>query len=194
MFMTSPSTTARLSLAVLAVLGAFVMTSCGTDDGLGKRYPVSGEVTYNGNPLEKGAISFIPEDAKGVGATGAIENGSYTMSTGGNGDGARAGKYKVVITAKEDATAKAKADFEKARGARKNVSGTEEIAVIPRQFALKAEAEAKSLIPAGYGDVRSTTLTAEVKEQSSNPIDFKLSDADAPPVPTKAPTKGRGPR
>ena len=54
----------------------------------------------------------------------------------------------------------------------------------------KAGAEAKSLIPAGYGDVRTTTLTAEVMEQS-NTIDFKLSDADAPPEP-KAPAKGRG--
>ncbi len=74
-------------------------------------------MTYNGNPLEKGAISFVPDDPKGVGATGAIENGSYTMSTGGNSDGARAGKYKVTITAKEDSSAKAKADFEKARAA-----------------------------------------------------------------------------
>ncbi len=49
---------------------------------------------------------------------------------------------------------------------------------------IKAEAEAKSLIPAGYGDVRTTTLTAEVKEQS-NTIDFKLSDADAPPEPKR---------
>jgi hypothetical protein len=177
---------------VLAVSGVLIMTSCRTDDGLGQRYPVSGTVTYNGNPLEKGSISFVSEDPKGVGATGAIENGSYTLSTGGNNDGARAGKYKVAITAKEDASAKAKADFEKARATRKNASGTEELAVIPRQFVIKAEAEAKSLIPAGYGDVRTTTLTAEVKEQSSNPIDFKLSDADAPPEPTKASTKGRG--
>jgi hypothetical protein len=169
------------------------MTSCGTnDDGLGKRFPVSGKVTYNGNPLEKGMISFVPDDPKGVGATGAIENGSYTMSTGGNHDGARAGMYKVIITAKEDASAKAKADFEKARAARKNVSGTEDLGIVPKQFAVKAEAEAKSLIPAGYGDVRTTTLTADVKEQS-NPIDFKLFDADAPPEPPVS-AKGSGRR
>lgn len=169
------------------------MASCGTtDDGLGQRFPVSGKVTYNGNPLEKGMISFVPDDPKGVGATGAIENGSYKMSIGGNNDGARAGKYKVVITAREDASAKAKADFEKARAARKNVSGTEEITAIPRQFVLKAEAEAKSLIPAGYGDARTTTLTAEVKEES-NTIPFELSDANAPPEP-RASAKGKSGR
>jgi hypothetical protein len=171
-------------LTVLAVPAVAVMTSCGTtDDGLGQRYPVSGSVTYNGNALEKGDISFVPEDAKGVGASGLIENGKYTISTGGNNDGARAGKYKVTITAKEDPLAKAKADFDKARGARKDKVGTEDRAVVPREFMVKASAAAKSLIPAGYGDVRSTNLTAEVKAES-NTINFELSDANAPPPPT----------
>jgi len=189
--MLSRSLLTRGVFAVLTASVILVITSCGgTDDGLGRRFPVSGTVTYNGKPLEKGSISFIPDDPKGVGASGAIENGSYTMSTGGNSDGARAGKYKVTITAKEDSSAKAKADFEKARAALPKGSGTENLGYIPRQFLTKAGAEAKSLIPAGYGDVRTTTLTAEVKEQS-NTIHFKLSDADAPPEP-KAPAKGRG--
>jgi hypothetical protein len=169
-----------------------LITSCGgTDDGLGRRFPVSGTVTYNGNSLEKGSISFVPDDPKGVGASGTIANGSFTLSTGGDSDGARAGKYKVTITAKEDASGKAKADFEKAKAALKTAAGTEGISYVPRQFQTKAEAQAKSLIPVGYGDVKSTTLTAEVKEQS-NTIDFKLSDAEAPPEPKAAATvKGR---
>ena len=189
--MLSRSALTRGVFAVLAASVILVITSCGgTDDGLGRRFPVSGKVTYNGKPLEKGAISFVPDDPKGVGASGAIENGSYALSTGGNNDGARAGKYKVTITAKEDSTAKAKAEFEKANRGLKNAAGTEDLGYIPKQFMTKAAEEAKSLIPAGYGDVRTTTLTAEVKEQS-NTIDFKLSDADAPPEP-KAPAKGRG--
>ncbi len=172
--------------AVLAVSALLVMASCGSDDGLGKRYPVSGTVTYNDNPLEKGEISFIPEDAKSnVGASGTISKGSYTLSTGGNQDGAQAGKYKVTITAKEDYLARAKADFQKE-------SKKEEVNYIPPQFVAKAEAAAKSLIPAGYGDARTTTLTAEVKAQSSNPIDFKLSDAEAPPAPPAAAKGARG--
>jgi hypothetical protein len=172
-------------LAILAVPALLVMASCGTDDGLGKRYPVSGTVTYNGNPLEKGTISFVPEDSKrNVGASGEIKNGSYTLSTGGNDDGAQAGKYKVTITSKEDYIAKAKAAFQKEP--RAGGEGSK----LPPQFVGKADAAAKSLIPAGYGDARTTTLTAAVKEQSST-IDFKLSDADAPPMPA-APAKGRG--
>jgi hypothetical protein len=175
---------ARRFYALLAVCGVVAMTSCGTEDSFGKRYYVSGTVTYNGKPLEKGKISFVPDDSKGVGASAVIDNGSYTLSTGGNEDGARAGKYKVTITAKEDSSAKAKADFAKA-------SNRTEPEYVPGRFLATAEAQAKSLIPTGYGDVRTTTLTADVKEQS-NTINFTLSDADAPPEPPKATEKGGG--
>jgi hypothetical protein len=179
-------------LVVIATSAAITTTiiGCGNDDGLGRRFPVSGTVTYNGNPLQKGTISFISEDPNGVGATGAIEDGSYTLSTGGNNDGARAGKYKVVVVAKEDWQAKAKADFQKARAARSNVSGTEDLDFVPKQFLSNAEAAAKSLIPAGYGNSNTTNLTAEVKEQS-NTIPIKLSDAEAPPEP-KDETQAKG--
>jgi hypothetical protein len=107
-------TLARRFFVLLAVCGVVVMISCGTDDGLGKRYSVSGTVTYNDNPLERGTISFVPEDSKrNVGASGEIEKGSYTLSTGGNNDGAQAGKYKVTITSKEDYIAKATEAFKK---------------------------------------------------------------------------------
>jgi len=176
----------RLFLAVLALPALLVMTSCGTEDGFGKRYHVSGTVTYNSNPLENGTITFVPEDAtKNVGATGTITDGSYTLSTGGNDDGAQAGKYKVTITSKEEYTSKAQADFKKESG--------KDNPKLPPHVVAKAQAAAKSLIPAGYGDPRTTTLTAEVKEQS-NTLDFKLSDAEAPPDPPKGDAKGGGRR
>jgi hypothetical protein len=182
-----PNRPPRRLLAMLALPALLVMGSCGgSDDGLGKRYPVSGTVTYNGKPLDKGEISFVTEDlTKNYGATGLITEGSYTLSTGGDNDGAQAGKYKVTVTAKDDYTSKARNDFQKESG----VGGEGKI---PPHNLAKANAAAKSLIPAGYGDVRTTTLTAEVKAQSSNPIDFKLSDADAPPEPPKTPATGGG--
>jgi hypothetical protein len=186
----------RGGLAALAASSTLVIASCGesSDFGLGPRYPVSGTVTYNGKPLERGQINFTPEDpTKGVGAMGHVENGSYTLSTVGDKDGARPGKYKVTVTAKEDSEDRAKAEFEKAKAKFKGKiqgvgTGTENSARIPREFLTRASREAKSLIPAGYGDARTTKLTAEVNEQS-NTIDFKLSDEDAPPAPPK---EGRG--
>ena len=176
------------SLAALAVPALLVLASCGaTDDGLGKRYPVSGTVKYNGNPLEKGEISFVTEDmSKNFGATGIISKGSYSLSMGSEGDGAQAGKYKVTISAKEDYSEKAQADFQKETGSTSpKVLGN---------FVAKAAAAAKSLIPAGYGDARTTTLKADV-EAKSNTLNFDLSDADAPPEPPKqAPATGRSRR
>ncbi len=167
----------------MLVPALFVLASCGTEDGLGKRYPVSGTVKYNGNPLEKGEISFVSEDmSKNFGATGTIINGSYTLSMGGNSDGAQVGKYKVTISAKEDYSEKAQADFKKETG---SVSPK----LLPN-FVAKAAAGAKSLIPAGYGDARTTTLKAEV-EAKSNTLDFNLSDAEAPPEPPKSPESGK---
>jgi len=177
MSMFSRSVSARKRSGLIAVSVAALAASCGpADDGLGKRYPVSGNVTYNGNPLAKGNISFVSEDGKGVGATGTIENGSYTLSTGGNNDGAQAGKYKVTVTAKEDSLEKAKADF--AKDNRKGIDP----GYLPGRYVAAAETKAKSLIPLGYGDVRSTTLEAEVKAEP-NSINFALSDKDAPPLP-----------
>lgn len=171
--------------ALLILPALLVLASCGADDGLGQRYPVSGRVTYNGNPLEKGEISFIPEDAKSnIGASGRIDKGTYTLSTGGDGDGSQAGKYKMTISAKEDYMARAKELFEK------DTKQKRESTYVPPQYVSKAEDQARSLIPAGYGDTRTTTLTAEVKPQS-NSIDFKLSDAEAPPEPPKDAARGR---
>ena len=186
--MTLRSSFLRRSLAVAAPAVTLVLCSCGGQyEGFDKRYPVSGTVTYNGQPLEKGqAISFLPD--KGAGATGTIEKGAYALSTGGNQDGALPGKYKVTITAKEDTEALAKAEFLKV-----SKRSESEVTAIPRQFLANAAANAKSLIPAGYGDVRTTTLSAEVKE-GSNTIPFTISDAEAPPEPPKSTTKGKGRR
>ncbi len=90
----------------------------------------------------------------------------------------------MTITSKEDFVAKAQADFQKETG--------KDNPKLPPQFISKAEAAAKSLIPAGYGDPRTTNLTAEVKAES-NTLDFKLSDAEAPQEP-KAAAKGGGRR
>ncbi len=181
--MYSPTAFGSRISPLMALFAAALATSCAPeDDGLGKRYPVSGNVTYNGSPLEKGTISFVPAEGKGVGASGTIENGSYSLSTGGNNDGAQVGKYKVTITAKEDSREKAKADFAKA-----NAKGIDP-GYLPGRFVAAAEAKAKSLIPVGYGDVNSTNLTAEVKAES-NSIDFPISDKDAPPPPAKPQNK-----
>jgi hypothetical protein len=96
---------ARFRISLLALISTVVLSGCGSDDGLGRRYAVSGTITYKGQPLEKGAITFYPvtPDPKGVnnGANAAIVGGKYQLSTRGDSDGAFEGEYVVAIESKD---------------------------------------------------------------------------------------------
>jgi hypothetical protein len=73
----------------------FGMAGCGGD-----RYPVSGRVLYkDGSPLTEGmVIGESSEGATKVMAQGAVQpDGSFRWGTVRPGDGARPGKYHVVV-------------------------------------------------------------------------------------------------
>lgn len=58
--------------------------------------PVAGKVTYQGKPLSFGAVIFQPE--RGQPAIGEIRSdGSFTMTTRGEGEGAAVGENQVRI-------------------------------------------------------------------------------------------------
>jgi hypothetical protein len=61
---------ARLGLLALAAL----VPGCGSNAG-----SVSGEVTYEGQPVGDGMISFLPADGKGPAAGGSIAGGLYAV-------------------------------------------------------------------------------------------------------------------
>ena len=68
-------------------------------------HPVTGRVELRaGEPVLVGAIAFIP-DERGPTARGQIgPGGVYRLSTFGDGDGAQAGEYTVVISQPQLAT------------------------------------------------------------------------------------------
>jgi len=88
---------------IFACIALLPLLGCGEDDGIGQRYPVSGKVTYKGEPLKAGNVAFLPDGEGGSGraASGVIKAGYYTMttSTSTTGDGVLPGKYKVSINA-----------------------------------------------------------------------------------------------
>jgi hypothetical protein len=152
------------ALVAVTFLGLLGVTGCGDDSGLGTRYSVSGTVTYNGQPVEKGQISFIPVDLnKQRAANGFIQDGRYSLTTSSPQDGALPGDYKVTIVSKEaDNSQVIKTIMEKGGGARQAEVG-------------KATAKAKDRIPAKYQLPETSGLTAKVEERS-NTIDFGLKD------------------
>ena len=150
----------RLLFTGLAAL-AFGLTAFGCSDDLKARYPVSGTVTYKGQPVPKGTITFSPLDDAGEGAFGDIVGGSYRLTTHTTGDGAVPGRYRVSIASAEAITPKAAYDTDP--------NATPEAAVA------KAQRAAKHRIPTKYASPDSSDLTAEV-EAESNTFHFELVD------------------
>jgi hypothetical protein len=84
----------------LALAIAAGLTGCGPGNGLtlGK---VRGKITYKGQPVTYGMVTFAPDESKGTQgplALGTIAtDGTYIMSTEQSGDGAIVGSHKVGI-------------------------------------------------------------------------------------------------
>ena len=86
----------RVSRSSALFVGLTLVAGC-SDDGFGRqRYSVQGTVTYKGEKLAKGQISFVPvpEAQGGQAASGQIENGYYSLSTLTPGDGGAAWKVQ----------------------------------------------------------------------------------------------------
>jgi hypothetical protein len=80
-------TTGRILSAALLVLLLVAAGGCGSG-----QTKVSGKVTVNDKPLEKGNILFVPSDGKGQSEGGEIVNGQYSVKL-------TPGPKKVEITA-----------------------------------------------------------------------------------------------
>lgn len=133
-------------------LGLFVLLcGCGSKpqvlEGL---KPVTGKVTYKGQPVAKGTITFVTEDRKGISAMGVLnEQGEFTLKSDVNSSGARPGKYKVRVESWQT---------EPTMGEGKFIPG-------------------KSAIPERYMAAGTSMLEATVKDQSEvQKIDFELKD------------------
>jgi len=154
---------AQGGLALVVAAAVLATAGCGDDSGLPQRYPVSGTVLYKGEPLPSGTIVFEPANLDtGRVASGTIENGSYDLSTSGDGpDGAMAGDYKVVVISKVVDNSGVVANQQGGAGRQEDVA--------------RAEASAERKIPKKYEQSATSGLSAKVEAQS-NTIDFTLTD------------------
>jgi hypothetical protein len=126
---------------------------CGTGDGL-NRASVSGKVTVNGTPVEKGNISFMPaKGTKGPSVGGEIKNGTFQIPAA---RGPVAGNYTVQLNAPQKTGRKTKL----APGV--SVPGLAPGAEIDEVLDLPAQYNTKS------------TLQKEVKA-GKNDFDFELT-------------------
>ncbi|MCC9605862.1 hypothetical protein LOC68_20795 [Blastopirellula sp. JC732] len=135
----------------VAVCFCILLFGCGRGAGLDTA-PTTGEVIYNGKPLPYGSVSFRPK--AGTPATGDIQpDGSFTMSTYRDGDGAIVGLNEVLVNVTEAHA-----------GTSKPVDPGMEAPV------------AKSLIPQKYTAFSTSGITFEVKKGEKNHLVIELKD------------------
>jgi hypothetical protein len=147
--------TMRRKMAIFPLL-TFFLLGCGDSSGVGKTFPVSGRITFKDQPwvAETTMIVLKPDRSKGnktpFEPLGVVdEQGIYTVTTKGK-DGAPPGWYKVLVTAA--------GDYQEHPKAKNRHPG-------PR-----------SLLPAKYGQEKTSDLAVEVVERPApNAYDLKLS-------------------
>jgi hypothetical protein len=84
---------------LLAAVGLLI-TLPGCSGGSASTAAVTGKVTSGGEPVTSGSVTFAPAGGtEGKPAVGAVQSdGSYTLSTYAQGDGAVIGKHSVVYS------------------------------------------------------------------------------------------------
>ena len=85
---------ARNLITALMILS--VTIGCGGGETGPERAEVEGQVTFDGEPVEKRSIAFAPVSGKGSPAGGTIENGEYYIDAE---MGPTIGEFKVEIVA-----------------------------------------------------------------------------------------------
>ena len=148
-------------LAVVVALGAIGLAGCGGST-MPKIYPVTGTVTWKGEPLADATVSFVPSvGAPSDGKTDA--QGKFTIMTNGK-PGARAGACKVTVS--------------KFAGPAPSMPAAPKPEDMMKMYEKKKKGEVeKGEIPAKYGRPDTSGLTAEVTtEGAKNVFTFELKD------------------
>lgn len=150
----------RLGAWLLAAVFAFA-AGCGpSGPPRPKTYPVSGTVTYKGEPVADANLNFQLLTGSCSAFAKADAAGRYELMTFVQGDGAVPGDYLVSITKYEAPPPSGPSTI--------NENYVPPGSNVP-------PAPPKNLLPKKYSQLKSSGLTAKVDE-GSNTVDFKLAD------------------
>jgi hypothetical protein len=120
----------------------------GKDEDLPRTYPVSGLVTYKGQPIDEAQVTFYPQGPGNPGTGRTEPNGRFVLTTYDALDGAVPGIHVVTVQLFPEG----------------GLPGME------------VETTGATPIPLKYADQATSTLTAEVKTDGANDIKLELTD------------------
>lgn len=121
--------------------------------------PVSGTVTYQGEPVEGAMVMFIPEGDWRAASGRADADGRFHLSTLAPSDGAMVGSYKVTIS-KTEVSASRESDE----------------APPPSRNPEWPPITATELVPVKYKRPETSGLEVEVTSNGENDFSFELED------------------
>lgn len=150
----------RIFPAIAALMLAWVL-GCSKSD-TPETVPVTGTVTYNGQPLEGAQVTFMATGAprSAIGTTDA--QGRFSLTTFESDDGAVPGSHAVTISKVEDTTSAAPTD----------PAG---YAQMMSQKGKGGPPKPKSLIPEKYSRPAESKLSATVDAEGQNEFKFDLT-------------------
>ena len=139
--------------------------------GLQGLVPLSGTVTYNGEPVEGAQITFAPDDAaNGRSALAKTEaDGSYKAMTLIPGDGVMPGSYKVAVRKMTEPPANGSDPVARPEGS--DVDDKDADAESAKNSRLKDEVQ--DLLPMQYASPMTSGLTVTV-EKGTATYDIEL--------------------
>ncbi|HJT32406.1 MAG TPA: carboxypeptidase-like regulatory domain-containing protein [Pirellulales bacterium] len=147
-------------------------------------YPVTGKVTYKGDPVAGASISYASKnpDAPKAGAT-TNSDGEFSLSTYVSPTevlkGAPPGDYQVVIVKQISQVKSDEANVDLANATmeqRQEHMRKQWAAQQQRSPENKTPPKPKSAIPEKYSTIEKTDLKATVVSGANDPVEFKLTD------------------
>jgi hypothetical protein len=142
----------RLAIAIVLLLGVLGVGFLGGCSPPGStRCEVSGQVIFDGAPVEDGVITFVPQDGQGTSDGSNILKGEYRIP---KDKGLSPGKYKVSIVAGD------------------GLSHTGDAGRKPPPKAEPGRKRGEERIPAEWNTA--TTQIVEVKAEGPNRFDFNI--------------------
>lgn len=140
----------RNVLVLFAIVSCGLLMTSGCGPAAAPRAPVSGKVSYKGQPLPSGTVAFVNENTV---ATGQIQNGQYSIPN------AAVGSNKVSVTTPPPSVGQEMQMKQKVEG--KTFSG---------------EATKPVAIPAKYNNPEGSGLTYTVTADKNQTYDIELKD------------------
>jgi len=153
--------TIRTLVTLFGWLGVVLLTGC--SDKYPDLYPVTGRVTFKGQPVPSGTITFYPQDGSRPANCTLSGDGSYRLMTYEDGPGAVSGPHKVTIEAVKQVTEQPEGDGED-RG---------QNTVEPDLFSKAQRTHTEWIVPIEYSHRDTSPLRAKV-EHDENKINFDL--------------------